>query len=143
MTARHPAIVVLAFCVFGMAVVAQAPMREGRWEITMQIQMPDMPMAMPPFKTTQCITGDDLKDPGRVLPKGGPKETGKCEVADYRVAGNKVTWKITCTRGSEAIRGEGELTSTGDAYEGRMKMSMGADELTMKVSGKRVGDCTK
>ncbi len=143
MTARRSAVATLGVCVLGMAALAQAPIREGRWEITMQIQMPDMPMAMPPFKTTQCITADDLKDPGRVLPKGGPEDAAKCEVADYKVDGNKVTWKITCNRGSEAMAGEGELTSTGDAYDGRMKVSMGGDELTMKLSGKRVGDCTK
>ncbi len=143
MTSLRPTIATLGVLAFGMAALAQAPpMREGRWEITMQMQMPDMPMAMPPMKMTQCITAEDLKDPGRALPKGPPGEAPPCEIANYKVEGNKVTWKIAC-KGAEAMSGEGELTSSADAYEGRMRLSLEGKELTMKLSGKRVGDCTK
>lgn len=147
MTPRRPTLATLGALAFGIAALAQAPpMREGRWEITMQMQMPDMPMAMPPMKMTQCITAEDLKDPGRALPKGlpgeAPGEAPPCEIANYKVEGNKVTWKITC-KGAEAMSGEGELTSSADAYEGRMRLGVEGKQLTMKLSGKRVGDCTK
>lgn len=142
MTPIRAVVTVLGIFAFALVALAQAPMREGRWEITMQMQMPDMPMAMPPIKTTQCITADDLKEPTRVLPKGSPDEASKCEIANYKVDGNKVTWKVTC-KGPEPMTGEGEMTSSGDAYEGRMKVSTGDTELTMKITGKRVGDCTK
>jgi hypothetical protein len=126
----------------GIGLLAQAPMREGRWEITMQMQMPDMPVAMPPMKMTQCITAEDLKDPGRVLPKGPPDEAARCEINHYKVDGNKVTWKLTC-KGPDPVTGEGEMTASADQYDGRMKVAAGGQEFTMKISGKRVGDCTK
>ena len=47
------------------ALVAQSPMRPGLWEITTQMQMPNMPaqVQMPEMKVPQCITPEQAKDP--------------------------------------------------------------------------------
>jgi hypothetical protein len=40
------------------------------------------------------------------------------------------------------MTGTGELLYSGDTYTGTMKMTMQGQEMTMKYSGKRLGDCT-
>ena len=56
------ALVVLATAV---TALAQSPMRPGRWEVSMEMEMPGMPMKMPAMKTTQCVTPEQVKDPGQ------------------------------------------------------------------------------
>ena len=74
------------------------PRRDGNWDVTMEMQMPDMPnmpkgMSMPPMKTTQCITREDAADPQKSVPtlgqRGGPPSD--CKISDYKVVGNKTT----------------------------------------------------
>jgi hypothetical protein len=119
--------------------VAQNSMREGQWEVTMQMEMPGMPMQMPPMKNMQCVTKEQLKDPGNALPKG--PDSKDCKVSDYKNEGNKVTWKMACT-GSQKMTGSGELVFNGDSYDGAITMTMDPQgQMKMKLSGKRVGDC--
>jgi hypothetical protein len=100
---------------------AQHPMRPGRWEVTMQMEMPGMPMQMPPTKTSQCITAEQLKEPNSALPSGAANPNA-CKITDHKVAANIVTWKVACS-GAEAMSGSGEMKFDGDAYTGVMKMS--------------------
>ncbi len=124
------------------AVYAQNPMRAGQWEVSMQMQMQGM--AMPEMKRTQCITPEQLeKDPTSGLPNGargaGPDA---CKVSDYKQTGSTVTWKMACT-GAQAMTGDGELMFSGDTYAGTVKMMMEQGAMSMKMTGKRLGDCTK
>ena len=121
---------------------AQHPMRPGRWEIAMQMEMPNMPMQMPPMKMTQCVTAKQLEAPERTRPAGPNQKPNDCKVSDYKTSGNTVTWKIACT-GQQAMTGTGEMRFDGDTYEGFMKMAMEQQQMTMKYSGKRLGDCTE
>jgi len=42
------------------------------------------------------------------------------------------------------VSGTGELVYSGDSYTGTMTMEMGGrGTMTMKYTGKRLGDCTK
>jgi hypothetical protein len=127
----------------GYALAQQNPMRPGRWEVTMQMQIPNAPVQIPPTTMTQCITEEQLKkDPGSGLPNGSQSPGGNaCKVSDYKTSGNTVTWKMACT-GQQAVTGDGEMTFTGDSYTGAMKMSMAQGAMAMKLSGKRLGDCT-
>jgi len=128
----------------GASVIAQNPQREGRWEVTMQMDMPGMPMKMPPTKHVQCVTQKDI-DEGMNVPKGGPNPNAKndaCKVSDYKVAGNKVTWKMVCAP-PQSMTGDGEMTFSGDAYDGIIRMTSERGPMTMKLSGKRLGDCTQ
>jgi len=123
-------------------VSAQGPRRDGRWEVSMEMDMPGMPMKMPAVKTIQCVTKEQADDPNQSVPKGQQGKNSDCKVSDYKVAGNKVTWTMTCT-GKNAMTSTGEMTYTGDAYDGVMKTKTGETEMTMKYTGKRLGDCTK
>jgi len=114
------------------AVSAQGPMRAGNWEATMQMQMPGM--TMPAMKNVQCVTNEQLKDPAKALPSASPG----CTMSDYKADGNKVTWKMAC----KDMAGTGEITFKGDTYEGLMSVTS-PHEMAMKMSGKRVGDCTQ
>jgi hypothetical protein len=119
-----------------------SPMRPGRWEITMQMQMPNMPMQMPPTTTTQCVTEEQLKkDPSAGLPSG-PQGPNACKVSDYKLVGDTVSWKMACS-GPQAMNGDGEMTFKGDSYAGTMKMTSPQGAMSMKLAGKRTGECTQ
>ena len=132
-------IVVLAACVAVAApLIAQtSPMRDGMWEITTQMDMPGM--KMPEMKLNQCVTKEQLKDLTSTLPNSTKDQT--CKISDYKVEGNKVTWKMACA--AQGMSGEGEMLFSGDTYTGKMNMTTGQGAMAMKYSGKRVGDCNK
>jgi hypothetical protein len=133
--------VVLACCAIAVAaVVAQSPMRAGLWEVTTEMQMPGM--KMPEMKANQCVTPEQLKDPASALPKPSTDQAGKdaCKTSDYKASGNTVTWKMACAA-PQSMTGAGELTFSGDTYAGTMKMTMPQGDMTMRLGGKRVGDC--
>jgi hypothetical protein len=136
--------------------VAQAgPRRDGNWDVTVEMQMPNMPnmpagMSMPPMKMTQCITKEEAADPSKAMPQrppqrgGGP--AGDCKVSDYKTEGPKVSWSMVCT-GAQPMTGTGEFTYAADSYTGNMTMNMARGGqpmmVTMKYTGKRLGDCVK
>lgn len=117
---------------------AETPGKPGKWEQTIQTEIEGMPMKMPPVKTTVCITDEDMKNAEKSLPQA----QADCKMIDYEVDGNTVTWKVKCT-GEQPATGEGKVTYTDDAYTGTMKMEMEEMKMTMKMSGKWLGSCTK
>jgi hypothetical protein len=123
-------------------VSAQGPVRDGRWEVSMEMDMPGMPMKMPAIKTTQCVTKEQADDPNQSLPKGSPDKNSDCKVTDHKMVGNKVTWTMEC-KGESAMKGQGEITYGTNAYDGWMKMTTEDGQMTMKYTAKRLGDCTK
>ena len=134
------AIVVLVTAV---TTLAQSPMRPGRWEVSMEMEMPGMPMKMPPMKTTQCVTPEQVKDPGKAIPTGPGQNPNNCKMSDYKTTGNTVAWKMAC-EGPDAISGTGEMRFDGDSkYTGVMTMTTGRGNMTMKYAGTRLGECTQ
>jgi hypothetical protein len=119
---------------------AQGPgvRRDGRWEVKIEMLMPGM--TMPAQTTTQCVTKEEAADPQKGLPQTGPGASD-CKISDYKVDGNKVTWSMTCEK--ERTSGTAEFVYVGEAYTGTMKMKTQGQEMTMKYSAKRLGDCTK
>ena len=144
-----------AVAALSVSVVAQGPgpRRDGNWEVTMTMDMPGMPqgMSMPPIKTMQCITPQDVADPSKSLPqrpagRGGAPNPNDCKMSDYKADGNKVTWSMKC-EGNQPMTGTGEFVYAADSYTGTMKMEMSRGgqpmAMTMNYTGKRLGDCTK
>jgi hypothetical protein len=135
------------------ALAAQGPRRDGTWEVTMQMEMPNMPagMTMPPMKSTQCITKEQANDPKNLAP-GRPQRGGQvgsndnCTFTDYKEVGNKVTWSMKCG-GAQPMSGTGEITYSADSYVGQMVMNIERGgqsmQVTNKYNGKRTGDCVK
>ena len=117
---------------------ASAQGKDELWEVTTKMEMPGMPMAMPPQVTRQCVAkskGDEGYIPTR----------DNCKVVDSKRSGNRVTFRMTCT-GKDAMDATGEIVFGSGSYDGRMQMAMKAEGQTMTMNntftGKRVGDCS-
>lgn len=135
-------IMVLAFLLLLCPVFAESPnMKPGEWEIVTNVVMEGMPFPMPPVKTVQCVTREDLNNPEKTAPKLS-KEKDDCEVKDYKMSGNKASWKIICT-GRNKGTGIGEMTYAGDSYSGTMKYTTREAVMNYTIKAKRVGDCKK
>src|SRR4051794_29256029 len=89
-----------ALVVAGVSVslLAEGPRRHGKWDVTVEMDMPGMPqgMTMPPMKMTQCITPQEAADPQKSIPerpagRGGAANPSDCKVSDYKTEGNKVS----------------------------------------------------
>jgi hypothetical protein len=87
------------------AVIAQSGMRPGQWEMSTQMQMPNMPnmpagFQMPEMKLTQCITPEQAKDPTTAVPRqSGRGRGGKddCKMSDFKNTGKTTSFTMTCT----------------------------------------------
>ncbi len=136
---RRRTIMAAGVLALGVSLFAQGPRLDGRWEVKMDMQMGNM--TMPTQTITQCVTPQQAADPQKALPPAGRGGRGgdDCKVSDYKIEGNKVSWVMTCSQ----MSGTGEFVYAGDTYTGAMKMSMLGQEMTMKYTGKRLGDCTQ
>ena len=118
--------------------LAANPQKPGKWNIKMQMEMPGMPVKLPPVNFDVCLTEEDLANPDRAVPKD-PKSS--CKVGDYTIDGNTVTWTVDCPK--EKMKGEGKITFNDTSYTGAMHMTMGDQEMSTKYTGKWLGECTK
>ena len=135
---KKAAIAIVVFAAGISASLLAQPRRDGKWEVKTDMEMPGMPMKIPTVTTTTCITPAEANDPQKAVPQAKKD----CAVSDYKADGNKVTWSMKCT-GKDAMTATGEIIYAGDTYTGTMKMDTGGQGMTMKYSGKRLGDCTK
>jgi hypothetical protein len=145
---RFAAALIAAAVVSG-SLLAQAPgvRRDGNWQVTMELNIPGMPQGMPPMTMTQCITKEQAADPSKLVPQGaGRGLPPDCKISDMKTEGNKTSWSMKC-EGQTAMNGTGEFTFVGDTYTGLIKMDTDRGgqpaTMTMKYSGKRLGDCTQ
>lgn len=116
---------------------ADSPMKPGKWQVTIQSDIPNMPFKMPPITMTTCITPEQAANPEP--PKD--KKNSDCKISDYKLDGNTVTWKMNCEK--QQMSGTGKITYSAESYEGVMKMQMGDTEMTQKYTGKLLGACDK
>jgi hypothetical protein len=118
-----------------------AEMLPGLWEITMKMEMPGMPMAMPPQVARHCYTPQDVKEGRKTIPRSEDKN---CKITNHKVSGSTVTWSIECT-GEHAMTGTGTMTLGATSYSGtgKSKMKEGGEtmEMIQTMTGKRLGDC--
>lgn len=126
------------------AAQAAVNMQEGNWETTVDMKMEGMPFPMPPttYRSTQCLTRKDM------VPSTAEKDQ-KCEIKSQKVSGNTVTWTVICRDEDGTSEGRGEITYSGTTYQGVVKTTVrtkGDEEpirTTMKMKGKRLGNCPK
>lgn len=115
-----------------------AGMEEGNWEVTMKMEMPGMPMAMPPVTHNQCVQKND------VVPDMSQRGQD-CVLKDQKIAGNTVTWQMQCKGADGTMDGKGRITYNGKTYEGLMQATMtrGSDVMTInyQMQGRHTGPC--
>jgi hypothetical protein len=114
-------------------------LQDGQWEITMSVEMPDMPGmpagAMKPQTVTKCLSKADY-----VPPAATPSQPD-CKVTEQKVEGSTVSWAIACKDSNS----KGKVTYSGDSYDGVMEstVKMEGKEMNTKMvmKGKRIGPC--
>lgn len=105
------------------------------WEVTSQMSMEGMDMQMPAQTSQVCAPKTWTQPPG------GGNQQQECRNSDFLLEGSKATWKITCTDQSHSS-GEGEITRGGDdAYAGTIKFTSDQGNMTLALSGRRIGEC--
>jgi len=109
-------------------------MQEGLWEITVDLEMPGMPMKMPPNTYTQCIRKDEA------IPRND-QPNQECVQKDVSVKGNTVSWTVECTSPGGNMTGQGVITYHKDKMDGRMTMQGQGMNMITHFKGKRIGEC--
>ncbi len=109
-------------------------MNEGKWEITVETEIPGMPMKMPPATYTQCMRKDDP-----VPQDNQPNQ--KCNIEDMKTKGNTVSWKIVCTNPGGQMTGVGKVTYDKNKMNGTMTMTGQGMQMKTRLTGRRIGDC--
>jgi hypothetical protein len=119
------------------AAADEAPAKKGDlWQTSSQMSMDAMPMAMPAQTLQICVAKDSNEPPG------ARSSQHNCKNTDYRRAGNKVTWAVQCT-GPE-MTGTGEIVyDNPSSYSGAIHFNSADGNVTIKLSGKKVGECDK
>ena len=101
---------------------ASAQEKDELWDVTIKMEMPGMPMAIPPRTSRVCVT------------KGANEETfvpqqGECKTVESKRTGNKYTYKTVCD-GKNKMTSTGEMTFGEGSYDGRMQMTGTVDGQT-------------
>jgi hypothetical protein len=131
----------LAAVLSAAAMAEPSNIRPGLWEITTEMDMPGMPVQMPPQTTRHCYTAADLAEAENAIPQAAE---GHCTVTDYRVEGDTATWAMQCS-GDTPMQATGSMTSSAERYSGEMQSVMqgpgGQMRMTTRWHGRRIGDC--
>ena len=134
----YPYLILFAFGLVFLSFPAHAgpDITEGQWKLTITIDVPGMPMEMPPVTHMQCLTLQDHV-PWKT------QQSDACKLSDSKTKGNTVYWTVTCSA-PNASTTKGEVTYSGNTFEGVMNIeAAGAPPMTSNIKGKRVGPCKK
>ena len=119
------------------SVLAQGPRQDGLWEIKVDMSMQGIDL--PQQTQTQCITPAQVRDQENE-PLPGLPGGGTCKKSDYQASGSRVTFKLKCD-GAAPLTGTSEMNYAGDTFTGTFKADLSGQPLTIKYTGKRLGDC--
>lgn len=113
-------------------------LQDGQYEVTSKVEMPGMPMQMPPVIVTQCIT--------QQAPVPNQNTANQhCKTIDMKTKDKTVTWKMECNQQGQKMQASGKMHYYGDRFEGTINSIMSTQSgnmtITTVVSGKRLGDC--
>ena len=113
-------------------------LQDGSYKITSKVEMPGMPMQIPPVTVTQCITNQD--------PLPNQSTAGQqCNIIDTKTEGKTVSWKMECSQQGQKMQSTGKMVYNGDRFEGTTKTIMGPQSgnmtITTVIKGKRIGAC--
>lgn len=136
----HSLLIFILLLVLGIA-SAEARIKYGKWEITVQAHATGLPVEVPPETYTKCLSRRDIT-PGKNADK---KSCGKQKV---KREGDTVQWSVRCTKDGDTMNGGGQISFKGNSMTGKGHFEVGGKGMpTMKMqlrySGKRLGRCRK
>ena len=104
------------------------------WETTTQLSMEGAPIALP-SSTAKVCSLKEWKEP-----PGAADKQRNCKVSNMKTVGNKVTWDTQCT--GPTMNGTGEIVrNSPDSYTGNIKFMSQQGNMTIKLTGKKIGGC--
>ena len=127
-------------CLAAPAAAAGPNMTDGQWEVTMKMDMPGLPFAMPPIVYKSCITSKDA------VPRQQDKNQ-ECTTSNTEVTGDTVAWVVDCTdKKGNKTHSTGRITYRQDTFDGTVIMATvparpGDQPMAMKMTGRRIGAC--
>lgn len=125
---------------YGLTVTsAEAKIKYGLWEISVQAHATGMPIEVPPEIFKKCISRRNMT-PGSNADK---KSCGKQKV---KRDGDTVSWTVSCTKEGDTMHGGGKITYKDDTMAGDGFFEVGGKgmptmKMQLKYSGKRLGQC--
>jgi hypothetical protein len=134
--------IILTLVCFSGVQAADPNMKDGLWQITTKMEMKGMPASIPPTVTKQCLTKKES------VPQQGTDKKSNCKMVDQKVSGDTVTWSMICKEKDSTVDSKGTITYKGDTFDGTttttIKDKSGkAQQVSTKMSGKRLGPCDK
>jgi hypothetical protein len=131
-------IVAIAALLLPLAALASGGMKPGMYAYTVKMEMPGMPFAMPAQSFQHCLTQADV-DKGKQYDNQSDRGSD-CEVKNLKQSAGKASFDLACKDGTT---GKAEYTFTGDGMTGKTVMTREGTPMTMNMSAKRSGDCSK
>lgn len=125
-----PVAVAFTAAVFLVSPGALAAQDGELWEITNQMNVPGMPAGMGPMTSRVC----QEKGRNEVMP-----EKENCKITDMKRSGSKTTMTVVCGDSRAVI--EQTYNAAGTEFKGTMRMTGGQGDMTMAMSGRKVGSC--
>lgn len=107
---------------------------EGKWQITVSMEIEGMPMKMPPNTFTQCLKKE------QAVPND-EKPNQQCVTKDVVTKGNSVSWTMVCTNPGGQMTGKGMVSYHKDKMDGSMTMEGQGMKMISRFNGHRIGDC--
>ncbi|PVV09913.1 MAG: hypothetical protein B6D74_17765 [gamma proteobacterium symbiont of Ctena orbiculata] len=124
----------LVALVSAVAKASDINMNPGLWQWTAVLDLPGMPLPLPPTSYTTCISRADF------IPKDS--QLGRaCETIDLKTEGDKVSWNISCSQAAGVTHSKGSITYYGDSAEGTILLDVDGMQLSSTTKGKRLGPC--
>lgn len=121
-------------------------MKEGLYEVRMEMEMPGMPQGMGKQQMTMqnCVSAKDIESGS--IGKGKDQMQDQCEVRNFKMSGNTASYTTVC-KGEHAMTADTTITFAGNDYKMDMKMTMNQGGQVMKMSqkmdGRYLGACKK
>ena len=65
MKVRNLALSAAALTLLAVPTFASSPQKPGNWQMTIEVEMPNAPVKIPPMTFTHCVTKEDVENPER------------------------------------------------------------------------------
>lgn len=111
--------------------LAQGAAPGEKWHVTVTMQAAGLSL---PARTVDVCTNPADRNS---VPVSSDRN---CQVYDVTRSGNTQSFKMRCT-GRQQMDGSGEITYSGDHYQGRFNAATGGTSVAMTYEGQKLGSC--